>query len=114
MLYSRSERVLRIIGIVSNVILSIIYAIYSLVVSFFGLMLLVYSNPSSFSFVKVIILASGVLFLSTILFSIAGIVLSVILRIKGRFVWSLIIQFLPLATTLLAVFLFILSVFVGN
>ena len=105
---------IKIVGIISNIVLSVIYAASSWIISFFGLMLYIYTPKESISIAQVFLLISSIIFICTILFCLIGIILSIILRKKEKHIPSLIIQFLPFVTVLLAVFLMIVSMVLGN
>ena len=105
---------IKTIGIISNIVLSVIYAAFSWIISFFGLMLYTYTPKESISIAQVFLLVSSILFICTILFCLIGIILSIILRKKEKHILSLIIQFLPFVTGLFAVFLMVVSMVLGN
>ena len=100
---------IKIVGIISNIVLSVIYAASSWIISFFGLMLYIYTPKESISIAQMFLLVSSILFICTILFCLIGIILSIILRKKEKHILSLIIQFLPFVTGLFAVFLMVVS-----
>ena len=102
------------VGIISNSILSLLYASSSWILSFFGLMLYVYTPKENISIAQIFLLISSIIFICTILFCAIGIILSIVLRRKEKYVPSFIIQFLPFATVLCAVFLMIVSMILGN
>lgn len=96
---------------ISNIVLSVIYAAFSWIVSFFGLMLYTYTPKENFSVSQIIGLASSVILICTILFCVIGIIASVVLLKKGKYKLSFAIQFLPFATVFFALFLILVSIF---
>ena len=93
----------------SNIILSVLYALFGWVFGFLGLMFfsLGFSDKpftASCSFL------ASLLFFLTPVFCVLGIVLSVFFRRKKSFSTSFLIQFLPFGTLGGALFLFVLSI----
>ncbi|MBR3964064.1 MAG: hypothetical protein IKJ80_01500 [Clostridia bacterium] len=105
---------MKTVGIVSNIVLSVVYAASSWIISFLGLMLYVYTPKENISIAQIFLLMSSIIFICTILFCAIGIILSIILRKKEKYIPSLIIQFLPFATVAFATFLMIVSMILGN
>lgn len=95
-----------------NIILSIIYLSGSWVFSFFGLIMFTMGVlGSSDSFLEIVFyFTASVLFLLIPLFAVLGIVFSVILRKRGAFLSSFLIQFLPFSILGFAVIAFLLSI----
>ena len=101
-------------GIISNIVLSVIYSTTSWIFSFFGLMLYVYTPKEPFAVGQIFLLESSIIFLCTVIFCVIGIVLSVVFRKKQKYTASFIIQFLPFFTVLFAISLMIISTILGN
>ena len=104
-----------IICIISNVILSVVYFLFSWMVSFTGFMLLVHvSWDKVLSFCCILELISIILIFATTGICIAAIVLSNVFRRKEEYAVAFLIQFLPIATLLYAGLFWILSwIFAG-
>ena len=104
------------IGIIFNIVLTFIYAGCSWLFSFFGLMLLtnIHIPEEGMTVGGILLMVCGVLLLCTILFCVIGIFASVILRKKEQYLKSFVIQFLPFFTLLIAMVLFLLSIFLGD
>lgn len=108
-------KIKKTIGVISNILLSVLYVIYSWVVAVVGMMLLVilvFEAEWSASFV--FLFTSSVLLTCTPLFCFLGILFSVRLRKKGYHGDSFQIQFLPFGTTFVAIVFAIFSMFFGS
>ena len=105
---------LKKIGIISNVVFSLIYLSCSWILSFFGLLVLINGFLQGNELAQSFLLISGVLFLGTVLFCIVGIVLSIIFRMREKYVASFLIQLLPFGSTLLALLLMAASMVLMN
>ena len=99
--------------VISNIFLSVIYAVSSWFVSILGYLLLFGSLSDGVCFPKIFYYSSSFLLMGTPLFCIIGIVLSVVFRKKEKYKWSLSIQLLPFATILLSVCFLLLSMVLG-
>lgn len=104
----------QIICITSNVILSVLYAVCSWFVSVFGLMFLTALSGNNGSIWLVLQLIACILLVATPIFSIVGIVLSVVMRKKEKFTFSFLIQFLPFLTCGFSIFLTVLCMILEN
>ena len=109
----KNQRKTNRVGIVSNIILSVLYASFSWLISGFGLMVLV-RLFNNWTIGQILLLSSSILLICTPIFSIVGILLSIILRKMEKYVFSFIIQFLPFVTILLAELLFGTQMIFGN
>ena len=109
----KNQRNINRVGVVSNIILSVLYASFSWLISGFGLMVLV-RLFNNWTIGQILLLSSCILFICTPIFSIVGILLSIILRKMEKYVFSFIIQFLPFVTILLAELLFATQMIFGN
>ena len=89
--------------IVSNIIFSVFYTLFSWIIAFLGFMFLSLGSSS------ICLLLASLLFLLTPIFCIFGIVFSIILRKKGKYTASFLVQFTPFATLGIALVLFIFS-----
>lgn len=94
-----------------NIILSVLYVPGGLFFGFLGIMFLSLGS-SDISFNTVCYYLAAILFLLTPVFSILGIVFSVIYRRKKRFADAFRIQFLPIGILGYALVFFLLSVFI--
>ncbi len=96
---------------ISNIVLFGIYAAFSWVVSFFGIVLYAYTPKENVTTAQIIALVASVILICTVLFCLAGIIASVVLLKKGKYKLSFTIQFLPFATVFFALFLILVSIF---
>ncbi len=110
----KNQRKINIAGIISNIILSVLYAICSWFVSVFGLLFLTALSSNNWSVLLVFQLIACILLVATPIFSIVGIVLSVIMRKKEKFTLSFLIQFLPFLTCGFSIFLTVLCMILEN
>lgn len=100
--------------LISNIFLSVVYVVFSWFILLLGYLLLLPVLPDHWADFNLFYFASCFTFMGTPLFCIAGIVTSVITRRKGRDLLSFLIQFVPVATTLLAgIFMIIAMVIDG-
>ena len=98
--------------IISNIVFSVIYAVSSWFVSILGCLLL-FGSLSDKVFPKIFYFASSFLLIGTPIFCVIGIVLSVVLRKKEKYKWSLSIQLLPFVTILISICFLLLSMVLG-
>ncbi|MBE6809520.1 MAG: hypothetical protein E7521_00485 [Ruminococcaceae bacterium] len=110
----KNQRKIIVVGIISNIILSVLYAICSWFASVFGLLFLTALSSNNWSVLLVFQLIACILLVATPIFSIVGIVLSVIMRKKEKFTFSFLIQFLPFLTCGFSIFLTVICMIFGN
>ena len=101
------------LGIISNILSVFLVCPFSFYFSALGLMFTSSIN-FSWSFSCIIDTVSSVSFLCTLPACIIGIVLSIILRLKGKYKESFLVQLLPFASVLIGVFLFVITMFWSN
>lgn len=98
--------------VLSNILLSVLYAVYSIVPVVFGLMLAVCIEKID-SIVDIILLITCVLLIVTPIFGVIGIVLSVKFRKKEKYFEAFAIQLLPFSTVVISAIMMVISMIMG-
>lgn len=100
--------------IISNILLSILYAVSSWIILILGYLLLHGNWSAGLSVEKALYYASALLLMATPLFCLAGIILSVIFRKREKYTLSFSIQFLPFISCRIAVGCLMLSMIIDG
>ena len=100
-------------GMIGNLVFIALYVPLCMYFCTLGALLLALVS-FSWSAPTVFILTAAVIWLCTPILCLVGLVLSLILRKRDRYVFSYIIQLLPFASVLLAILFLLLSALLGN
>lgn len=104
----------QLFGVISNIVLTVLYTPCSAFLCVFGLMLLTALPYDNWSFSLVLSILMCIILVATPIFSVVGIVLPIIKRKDEKYTSSFLIQFLPLITCGFSLFLFIVCSIWGN
>ena len=102
----RSKTTLDVITIVTNVILTVLYVPFGLF-SFFGIFMA--DNPPDLIFGALLLYVAVMLFLAVLICCVAGILWSVMARVKGKSKLAFTVQFLPIGVFAVGLLLLLLS-----